>query len=136
MSTKVKEVKAVKEVKEVKAVESEWKTIKDCQIISVTSKESIADLAIANKIDPTEVFVRITFKYKDVEYKASQKLRILGKDNYQKLLDLKESKKNVDLDVSNTEFFRIHREVNLDDLFKNTSSTRKDSRNSVNKLFA
>ena len=132
MSAKVKEV----EVKEVKIVESEWTTVKGCQIVSVTSKEAIADLAIANNIDPTEVFVRITFKYKDAEYKASQKLRILGKDNYQKLVDLRKSGEPIDLDVSNTEFFRIHREVNLDDLFKNSNSSKKDLRNSVSKLFA
>jgi hypothetical protein len=125
-----------KEVKVVKTVESEWMKIEGCKIISVTSKEAIADLAIANKIDPTEVFVRITFNYKDAEYKASQKLRILGKENYQKLIDLKESGELIDLDVSNTEFFRIHREVSLDDLFKNAGSAKQDLRNSVNKLFA
>lgn len=133
MSTKVE----TKEVKKVEIKESEWITVKDCIIKSITSKESIADIAAQKGINAGEVFVRITFEYKGAEYKASQKLRILGKDGYLKLSNLaKEESGKIDLDVSNTEFFRIHKEVSLDDLFKDVASSKNDLRNSVNKLFS
>ena len=137
MST-VKTAVETKEVKVVTVKESEWITVKNCLIKSVTSKESIADIAAQQGINAGEVFVRITFEYKGAEYKASQKLRILGKDNYQKLMDLAKADNDtrIDLDVSDTEFFRIHKEVSLDDLFKDIDTSRKDSRNSVSKLFS
>ena len=133
MSAKVE----TKEVKKVEIKESEWITVKDCIIKSITSKESIADIAAQKGINTGEVFVRVTFEYKGAEYKASQKLRILGKDGYLKLSNLaKEESGKIDLDVSNTEFFRIHKEVSLDDLFKDITSSKNDLRSSVNKLFS
>lgn len=130
MSTEIKK-------EDLEKVVTKWIAAKGCKILNISQPEDIAEIAKNQKIDALDVFVRITFEFNGKQYKASQRLDVLGKEDYQMLLDKQKSGETVDFKVSNTEFFKIYREVKFEDLFKNAESRKaKDLRNSVTELFA
>lgn len=103
--------------------------LKGCKIVSLTSVSRILDIAEEKKLNPQEVFVRCTFEYKGETYTASNKLRILTKKGYSELQSKLNSSETIDLVITDLEFFYIHREVSLDDLFKDkvASENKKGS---------
>lgn len=103
--------------------------LEKCKIISVSSLNTIASVAEANGIDVSEVFVRVVFEYKGTEFKVSQKVRILGKTDYQRLLEAAKAedtdeKKLVDLVINEAEFFYVKKNASIDDIFKTTAKPR------------
>lgn len=93
--------------------------LKNCKVVSITSAARIMDIAEEKGLNPQEVFVRCTFNYKENTYTASNKLRILTKKGYEELQSKMKSGEPIDLVITDSEFFYIHREISLDDLFKN-----------------
>lgn len=101
----------------------------------VSSPDTIQRIAKERGLNPQEVFVRLTFEYNGSEYTASNKLRFLGKEAYNKLLKLKGTDETVDItvDVEN-EYFYINTNTSVDDLFKEQLPQRE--RNSLTALAA
>lgn len=127
----VKEVAVQTVVNENSEAKPKLRTVEleKCKIISVSSLNTIASVAEANGIDVSEVFVRVVFEYKGTEFKVSQKVRILGKTDYQRLLEAAKAedtdeKKLVDLVINEAEFFYVKKNANIDDIFKTTAKPR------------
>ena len=93
--------------------------IENAVVKGVSSPETIKRIATERKLNPQEVFVRLTFETNGVEYVASNKLRFLGEKDYTELLKLKETNGTVDITVdTENEFFYINHNVAVADLFK------------------
>jgi hypothetical protein len=93
--------------------------IENAVVKGVSSPETINRIATERKLNPQEVFVRLTFETNGVEYVASNKLRFLGEKDYTELLKLKETNGTVDITVdTENEFFYINHNVAVADLFK------------------
>lgn len=127
----VKEVAVQAVVNENSEAKPKLRTVEleKCKIISVSSLNTIASVAEANGIDVSEVFVRVVFEYKGTEFKVSQKVRILGKTDYQRLLEAAKAedtdeKKLVDLIINEAEFFYVKKNASIDDIFKTTAKPR------------
>lgn len=85
----------------------------------VSSPDTIRKIATEKGLNPQEVFVRLTFEYEGTEYSVSNKLRFLGKEDYQKLIKAKDEGGTVDITVdTEKEFFYINNGTTVDDLFK------------------
>ena len=85
----------------------------------VSSPDTIQRIAEDKKLNPQEVFVRLTFEYGGEEYVVSNKLRFLGKENYNKLIQAKDSGETVDITVDvEKEFFYMNSNTTVEDLFK------------------
>lgn len=98
--------------------QNEEKITVDAKILQVTSPSTIQSIAQEREISPQEVFVRVVFELNGNQYKASNKLRILGKKGYKELLEAKENGATMTLTVGlESEFFYIERNVDIDDLF-------------------
>lgn len=98
--------------------QNEEKVTVTCKIIQVTSPSTIKSIAMERGINPQEVFVRVVFEHEGAQYKASNKLRILGKQGYQELVDAKNNGTEMTLTVGlESEFFYIERQVSVDELF-------------------
>lgn len=93
-------------------------TCNNVKIKSVSSPSTIAVVAKDRGINPKEVFVRIVFEHEGEEYKASNKLRFLGKSGYEELISaVKEEKPmNITVDTEN-EYFYIEYGTTVDELF-------------------
>lgn len=111
-------------------------------ITAVSSPAKIAEVArVQGFEDPQDVFVRVNFKVGDTEYDASNKLKFLTKNGYQKLLDAKESGEEVNITLVRTEgqkdaFIYVNPDikVTVDDLFSKPLK-KVDNRHSIEELF-
>ena len=93
--------------------------IKNVVVKGVSSPETIKRIATERKLNPQEVFVRLTFEVNGTEYVASNKLRFLGEKDYTELLNLKEANGTVDITIdTENEFFYVNHDVAVADLFK------------------
>ena len=107
--------------------------IEEAVVKGVSSPDTIQRIAKDRNLNPQDVFVRLTFEYENVEYVVSNKLRFLGKDNYNMLLQAKENGLTVDITVdTETEFFYVNSNTTVDDLFKEELPKRE--RKSLNSL--
>lgn len=113
----------------------------DVVITSISSPAKVAEVAKVQGLNPQEVFVRINFMYGGNEYKASNKLRFLTANGYQRLLEAKESGKEINVSLVLTEgqddaFIYVNPEQNVtvDDLFSQPLE-RVDERKSIADLF-
>ena len=114
--------------------------VQGVKIVGVTSPANIARIAKERNLNPQEVFVRVTFEHEGEQYTASNKLYILGKANYQKLLNIMGTGEtvNVELSISKTDpnnaFIYIEEDsVDIESLF--TEEVKKtDSRKSLGDL--
>ena len=114
--------------------------VQGVKIVGVTSPANIARIAKERNLNPQEVFVRVTFEHDGEQYTASNKLYILGKANYQKLLNIMGTGEtiNVELSISKTDpnnaFIYIEEDsVDIESLF--TEEVKKtDSRKSLGDL--
>lgn len=98
--------------------QNEEKVTVEAKIIQVTSPATIQSIAQERSLNPQEVFVRVVFEHDGAQYKASNKLRIIGKQGYKDLLNAKANGSTMTLTVGlESEFFYIGREVAIDDLF-------------------
>lgn len=102
------------------------KEIKGATIIGVSSPDRLMAVAKERGINPQEVYVRLIYMAEGEECTASQQLRILGKENYEKLRNLvgKPDKVDLTLNLSINEktgeynaFFYVNGNVAVDDLF-------------------
>lgn len=85
----------------------------------VSSPDTIQRIANDKGLNPQEVFVRLTFEVDSEEYTVSNKLRFLGKEDYNKLIKAKESGATVDITVdTEKEFFYMNNGTTVEDLFK------------------
>lgn len=92
--------------------------IEEAIVKGVSSPDTIKRIAKENGLNPQEVFVRLVFVYEGVEYTASNKLRFIGKEDYERLLKAKDSGEVVDITVdTEKEFFYINNGTTVDDLF-------------------
>lgn len=92
---------------------------KNVIVKGVSSPDTISIVAQDRGINPQEVFVRIVFEHEGKEYKASNKLRFLGKAGYEKLRDSAANAKPIDLTVdTEAGYFYIEYGTTVDDLFK------------------
>lgn len=101
-------------------------SVKNVTINGVSSPSSIMLIAQERGIDPSEVFVRISFNYNDNEIKASNKLKYLKKIGYEKLVKAVETATPIDLlyDAENS-YFDIDYGYTVDSLFSNSTVTDK-----------
>ncbi len=111
----------------------------DVVITAVTSPNRIAAIAEEQAINPQEVFVRINFKVGEKEFTSSNKLRFLGQEGYQKLLDAKESGDPVKITLTMNDkgsLFYLANDMHVEvaDLFS-TPVERVDNRASIADLF-
>ena len=84
----------------------------------VSSPDTIQRVAKEKGLNAQEVFVRLTFEVDSEEYTVSNKLRFLGKEDYNKLLKAKESGETVDITVdTEKEFFYMNNGTTVEDLF-------------------
>jgi hypothetical protein len=92
--------------------------IEEAIVKGVSSPDTIKRIAKENGLNPQEVFVRLVFVYEGVEYTASNKLRFIGKEDYERLLKAKDSGEVVDITVdTEKEFFYMNNGTTVDDLF-------------------
>lgn len=132
----------MKELKSVKSESSKRIPVKGVKIVGVTSPASVARIAKEHGLNPQEVFIRVTFEHEGEQYTASNKLYILGKETYQKLLNIMgtDDKINVELSISkvdpSTAFIYVEEDnVDIDSLF--TEEVKKtDNRSSLNSLLS
>lgn len=116
--------------------------VQGVKIMGVTSPANIARIAKERNLNPQEVFVRVTFEHEGEQYTASNKLYILGKSTYQKLLNIMGTGEtvNVELSISKTDpnnaFIYIEEDnVDIESLF--TEEVKKtDSRKSLGDLLS
>lgn len=97
-------------------------------VVGVTMPETIARIAREKGLNPQEVFVRLIFKHEDKEYVASQKLQILRKEGYQRLLDCIKNDEKLDITVSEKDFFYVtlpEDKVDVDTLFSKPLETKR-----------
>jgi hypothetical protein len=98
--------------------QNEEKVTAEVKIIQVTSPSTIQDIARERDLNPQEVFVRVVFELDGQQYKASNKLKILGKNGYKELLEAKKNGTPITITVGlESEFFYIEKDVSIDDLF-------------------
>jgi hypothetical protein len=104
------------------------KEVKGATIIGVSSPDRLMAIAKERGINPQEVYVRLIYKAEGEECTASQQLRILGKENYEKLKDLVGKPDTVDLTLNlsinektgeYSAFFYVNGNVTIEDLFAN-----------------
>lgn len=122
--------KTVVEMKNYKEVD-----VKGVQIIGVSSPKTILSIANEKGINPQEVYVRLIYKLGKEEYTASQKLNILGKEDYDKLRSLVGTDEKINLNLTTYEdkdgeiraFFNLEDKTSSDELFKTPieKSTKK-----------
>jgi hypothetical protein len=101
------------------ATETSSIIIEGCVIKQVSSPATIQRVAVDKGINPQEVFVRVVFTHNGQDFLVANKLRFLTKAGYNELLEAQKNKTALKLAV-NTEsgFFYIEKDVNVDDLFK------------------
>lgn len=69
-------------------------------VLSVTGPRRIAQLAQDKSCSPLDVYVKVRFSAEDgKEYEGANKLSILGKDAYQKLLDARSAGEKVNVSL-------------------------------------
>jgi hypothetical protein len=114
--------------------------VKNVKVMGVTSPANVARIARERGINPQEVFVRVTFEHEGEQYTASNKLYILGKDIYQKLLNIMgtDEKINIELSISKVDptnaFIYVEEDsVDVDSLFTEEVK-RTDTRSSLSSL--
>lgn len=92
--------------------------IEEAIVKGVSSPDTIKRIAKENGLNPQEVFVRLVFEYEGVDYTVSNKLRFIGKEDYERLLKAKDSGEAVDITVdTEKEFFYMNNGTTVDDLF-------------------
>lgn len=106
-------------------------------VLSVTGPRRIAQLAQDKSCNPLDVYVKVRFSAEDGnEYEGANKLGILGKDAYQKLLDARADGKKVNVSLhvyknrtsGNIEAFVYLNDApkaSIDDLFANAENASK-----------
>ena len=110
--------------------------IKNAVVKSVSSPETIKRIATERKLNPQEVFVRLTFSVDGTEYVASNKLKFLGEKDYTELLNLKAINGTVDITVdTENEFFYVNHDVAVADLFKE-KLPEKERKNKLDALIS
>lgn len=93
--------------------------INNAIVKGISSPDSIRRIADEKGLNPQEVFVRLIFEVNGTEYSASNQLRFIGKKDYQKLVDAKQSGETVDISVDiDKAFFYMNHDTSVDDLFK------------------
>ena len=93
--------------------------INNAIVKGISSPDSIRRIADEKGLNPQEVFVRLIFEVNGTEYSASNQLRFIGKKDYQKLVDAKQSGEPVDISVDiDKAFFYMNHDTSIDDLFK------------------
>lgn len=130
----LKGVKAVTVQKEKQAV-----SLKGVKIITVTGANRIAAIAAERGINAQEVFVRVTFEYEGKQYSSSNKLRFFGKENYEKLLKVRDDESLVNITVTKNEqgtlmYLDPDKDVSVKELF-DTPVEVKDTRKNLEDLF-
>ena len=113
-----KKTEVVKNYKEV--------NVKGVKVIGISSPKTIKSIANERGINPLEVYVRLIYKKGKVEYTASQKLDILGKEDYDMLRSLAGKDEVVDLNLTTYEdkngeiqaFFSLEDKTSSDELFE------------------
>lgn len=110
-------------------------TVDEAIIKQVSSPYTIQRIAIDRAISPQEVYVRVTFEHKGDEFAVSNKLKFLTKAGYEELLKAKNEKTPLRL-VVDTEsgFFYVKKDVNIDDLFKEEVTKPADNRKNLAEL--
>lgn len=107
-------------------------TVDGAIIKQVSSPSTIQRVAIDRAINPQEVYVRVTFEHKGDEFAVSNKLRFLTKAGYEELLKAKNEKTPLKLAVdTESGFFYIEKDVNIDDLFKEAVTKPADNRKNL-----
>ena len=107
-------------------------TVDGAIIKQVSSPSTIQRVAIDRAINPQEVYVRVTFEHKGDEFAVSNKLRFLTKAGYEELLKAKNEKTPLKLAVdTESGFFYIEKDVNIDDLFKEAVAKPADNRKNL-----
>lgn len=107
-------------------------TVDGAIIKQVSSPSTIQRVAIDRAINPQEVYVRVTFEHKGDEFAVSNKLRFLTKAGYEELLKAKNEKTPLKLAVdTESGFFYIEKDVNIDDLFKEAVAKPADTRKNL-----
>ena len=93
--------------------------INNAIVKGISSPDSIRRIADEKGLNPQEVFVRLIFEVNGTEYSASNQLRFIGKKDYQKLVNAKQSGEPVDISVDiDKAFFYMNHDTSIDDLFK------------------
>ena len=101
-------------------------SIKNVVIKGVSSPDTVALIARDRGISPMDVFVRIAFDHNGQEFKASNKLKYLGKTGYNTLLESVKDKKAIDLSYDvESQFFDIDYGTTVDSLFSTATSETK-----------
>lgn len=105
-------------------------SIKGIVIKGVSSPNTVALIAKDRDISPMDVFVRIVFNHNGKEFKASNKLRYLGKTGYNTLIDSVTNKKTIDISYDpESQFFDIDYGTTVDSLFS-TIETKTETEES------
>ena len=94
------------------------------KIEGVSSPATIMRTANGLGINPGDVFVRVVFNNDyGTSISVSQKLRILGENNYKKLLEAYENEEPINLTITEQGFFYMTEKITVDELFKNVSDS-------------
>jgi len=115
MPKKTKEV--VKDYQEVE--------VKDVKIVGISGPKTILSIAQEKGINPQEVYVRVIYSKGKTEYTASQKLSILGKQDYDKLRAIAGTNEKINLNLTTyvdkggetRAFFNLEDTTSSDELF-------------------
>ena len=105
-------------------------------VTAVTSPNRIKDIATERGISTQDVFVRVTFKYKEEYYTSSNKLKFFRQEGYQQLLDSLKNSTPLDITVTISDkgdLMYINNKTSVDDLFKDVP-TVVDNRKSITDL--
>lgn len=99
---------------------------KNVKVVGVSNPGTILTIAKDRNLDPQEVFVRIVIEdEKGNRAKVSQKLRILGRSGYEKLVKAYNDKNFINLTITDSGYVYTTEKASIDDLFSN--STRESS---------
>lgn len=111
----------------------------EVRVIGVSNPGTIMNIAKTRGLDPQDVFVRAVLEIEAGEQiNVSQKLRILGRDGYEKLIKAYKNDELINVTINEDCFFYLTENVSLDDLFKNSEANKQkridDNLSNVRKL--
>lgn len=96
------------------------------KVIGCSSPATISRIAEEKGINHQEVFVRAIVELDNgVQVSVSQKLRILTKSGYEKLVKAKNDEEIIDMSITDTGYFYLSKPVTIDDLFKDDTSASR-----------
>lgn len=101
--------------------------LKGVTVVGITQPKTVKSIATEQGINTEEVYIRLIYKQGKEEYRASQKLSILGKEDYKKLLSIAGTDEKINLDLTVYEdnngetqaFFNMEDNTSVDELFEN-----------------